>query len=378
MRPLTLTGNPSRSPRTPTRVPNNPAPASIAARPTNSAHVAHASDPVSAGPSPRCRDGAGVADATELLAVDVGAADAVAAETVGSCAAVTAAIVRPGDHRCPGLWTRPAFWNTDRPGGLRCRACSPSNVRSRSSAASPAVRPACPRWQSGRTCPRAPCRACSRRSTSSVPSISSVPAVTTASVTCVVELAAAAQPGRSLVAIARPHLVQLREALGRGHRALGARRSRRPLPRPRRGRPSGPGARLDGRAAAGPPRVVRVRVARRRTSRRARRVPRRPAATGDRQDDDRSRVDPPARRRRPAAGERSGSTRSSSRASTRSPRRFATWATGWWRPSTPTARRSASRPWSRRIDHRAGRRRRGSDQCSPRRTRRAPRTMTRP
>ena len=52
MRPLTLTGNPSRSPRTPTRVPNSPAPASIEARPTNSAHVAHASDPVSAGPSP--------------------------------------------------------------------------------------------------------------------------------------------------------------------------------------------------------------------------------------------------------------------------------------------------------------------------------------
>ena len=157
-----------------------------------------------------------------------------------------------------------------------------------------------------------------------------------------VELAAAAQPGRSLVAIARPHLVQLREALGEatglsvldGHDVLYLDHVEADHPVQVR---DWTGERLPAHLVssgfvllAGAPRG------------RARRVPRRHAATGDGEDDDRSRADPAARRRRSAAGERDGSTKSSSKASTRWPHPSATWATGSSRPSTPMGRRSAS------------------------------------
>ena len=214
MRPLTLTGNPSRSPRTPTRVPNKPAPASIAVRPTNSAHVAHASDPVTAGPSaPVDVPVLVMGIAPELLTADAVLLSVGDLGTVGSCAAVTGGIVRPGFTRRPGLWTRPAFWNTGPREAsmssvqsveraftvLRCLAGGPAGV------SEVAERSHLPKSTVSRL----------------LSTLNELGAVDQLGAggdyrigDLMVELAAAAQPGRSLVAIARPHLVQLREALG--------------------------------------------------------------------------------------------------------------------------------------------------------------------
>ena len=57
-----------------------------------------------------------------------------------------------------------------------------------------------------------------------------------------VDIAAGALPGRNLVTVARPHLVELVDDPGRGGRAVGPRRRRRRLRRPGLGRPPGAGA----------------------------------------------------------------------------------------------------------------------------------------
>ena len=262
MRPLTLTGNPSRSPRTPTRVPNSPAPASIAARPTNSAHVAHASDPVSAGPSPvpRCRwRSAGRGQWWRCRAdVAVGAprrSDPAPQSRWRSYDPAFTAVPACGPVPHSGTLTAREAFDVERAVRRTCVRGAPlprqrpgGRVRGGGTVAPAQEHRVAPALDAQRAGRRRSAR-CRRRLPHRRPA----------------GRAGGGRPTRPQPRRHRP--AAPRAAQGgarRGHRALGARRSRRPLPRPRRGRPSGPGARLDGRAAAGPPRVVRVRAARRR------------------------------------------------------------------------------------------------------------------
>ena len=193
-----------------------------------------------------------------------------------------------------------------------------------------------------------------------------------------VELAAAAQPGRSLVAIARPHLVQLREALGEatglsvldGHDVHYLDHVEADHPVQVR---DWTGERLPAHLVSSGFVLARRGTVAVLDEFLAGPLPRATAKTM---------TDPEliraARRRVAAAGERMGlrgvrrGPQLGGRARSRRGR-----PGGGGRPR-PRPVVPLPRPGSRRIDHRAGRGRRGSDQCSARRTRRAPRTVTRP
>ena len=136
---------------------------------------------------------------------------------------------RPASTRS-ALWNRPASWNP----GAACPGCSPSSGRSRSCGAWPAARPGSRRSPSGSALPKSTVS----RLLSTLQDIGAVeqsgPATTTGSASGLVDIAAGALPGRSLVAAARPHLAELVDDAGRGGRALGPRRRGRRLRRPGR------------------------------------------------------------------------------------------------------------------------------------------------
>ena len=158
----------------------------------------------------------------------------------------------------------------------------------------------------------------------------------------VAELASAAQPGRSLVAIARPHLVQLTEVLGEatglsvldGHEVHYLDHVESDNPVQVR---DWTGERLSAHLvssgfvllAGAPPSALDEFL--------ARPLPRATAKTMTDPELIRKRVD------EAGGGVPSGSTRSSSRASTPSPRRFETRTTESWPQYMRTARRTASR-----------------------------------
>ena len=191
-----------------------------------------------------------------------------------------------------------------------------------------------------------------------------------------VELASAAQPGRSLVAIARPHLVQLRASLGEatglsvldGHDVLYLDQVEADHPVQVR---DWTGERLPAHLvssgfvllAGAPPAVLDEFL--------AGPLPRATAKTM---------TDPELIRRRVDDARRRGSEWVYEEFveglnSVAAPVRDVGDRVGGGRPR-PRPVVPLPRSGSRRIDHRAGRRRGGSDQCSARRTRRAPCTVT--
>ena len=75
-------------------------------------------------------------------------------------------------------------------------------------------RPACPRSPSGSSCRRAPCRDCCRRCRSWAPCEQATDGTEYRVGDLVVEIAGGGRPGRGLIALARPFLVELAETVG--------------------------------------------------------------------------------------------------------------------------------------------------------------------